>query len=60
VGIGAGFGIWDLRGPLARNDAPRRGAGRAGAGGGSWRIPGVGERGPGRNKYLPRLVSSCA
>jgi hypothetical protein len=55
VGIGAGFGIWDLRGPLARNDAPR-----GGAGGGSWRIPGVGERGPGRNKYLPRLVSSCA
>jgi hypothetical protein len=22
VSMGAGFGIWDLRGPLARNDAP--------------------------------------
>lgn len=34
MGIGAGFGIWDLRGPLARNDAPRGGAGRAAGVGG--------------------------
>jgi hypothetical protein len=46
-GWGHRRGVWDLRGPLARNEAR----------GGSWN-PGVGERGPGtwRNKYL--LVAS--